>query len=249
MDLQQVIGTVTNFTKHNSSLISSVAAGVGVVATAYLTARASFKAARAIRLDEQYNETTYESPRAQLWGRTKLVWTLYIPPVLLGGSTIFAIAGANRLANKKILAAQSLVAVSQRALSEYRDKIVQEFSPRKDQSIVDKVVADKIAQNPPPATLISGPGAVLCCELLTMRYFVSDVETLRKAMNDLNADLLKHDYVTLEDWYWRIGLQNTTQAPHIGWSSDKLMELIFSAALTEDGRPCMAFDYNYIQPV
>lgn len=249
MDLQQVIGTVTRFAKTNSSLISSVAAGVGTVATAYLTGRASYRAAHVIRRDEQYNETTYESERAQLWGRIKLVWKFYIPPVLLGTSTIFAIAGANRLASKKVIAAQSLVAVAQRSLADYRDKIVQEFSPRKDQSIVDKVVADKIAQNPPPATLITGPGSVLCCELLTMRYFVSEVETLRKAMNDLNATLLKHDWASLEDWYWRIGLQNTTQAPHIGWTSEKLMELIFSAALTEDGRPCMAFDYNYIQPI
>jgi len=247
--LSELLGTITNFTKHNSSLISSVAAGVGVVATAFMTGRASYRAAHVIKRDEQYNGTTYDSPRAQLWGRFKLVWTFYIPPVLLGTSTIFAIAGANRLAARKILAAQSLVAVSQRSLAEYRDKIVQEFSSRKDQSIVDKVVADKIAKDPPPATLISGPGAVLCCELLTMRYFVSDVETLRKAMNDLNALLLRQDYATLDEWYWRIGLQNTTQAPHIGWTSDKLMELIFSAALTEDGRPCMAFDYNYIQPI
>jgi len=247
--LSELLGTITNFTKHNSSLISSVAAGIGTIATAYLTGRASFSAARVIRQDEQYNGTTYESERAQLWGRIKLVWRYYVPPVLLGASTIFAIAGANRLAARKIIAAQSLVAVSQRSFAEYRDKIVQEFSARKDQSIVDKVVADKIAQNPPPATLISGPGAVLCCELLTMLYFLSDVETLRKAMNDLNALLLRQDYATLDEWYWRIGLQNTTQAPHIGWTSDKLMELIFSAALTEDSRPCMAFDYNYIQPI
>ena len=138
-------------------------------------------------------------------------------------------------------------AVTERAYSEYRDKVVEELGPRKDQSIRDKVVADQIANNPSPSqdVLVTGPGNVLCCELFTMRYFASDMEKLRRAQNDMNAKLLKHDYATFDDFYYIIGLRPTTTSGNLGWTSDKLMELIFSTALSDDGRPCITFEYNY----
>jgi hypothetical protein len=105
---------------------------------------------------------------------------------------------------------------------------------------------DRVTKNPPPEILVSGPGNVLCCEMWTGRYFTSDMESLRKAENELNARLLKHDYATLDDFYYLLKLPMTTSSGEAGWKSDKLMGLEFSTVLTPDGRPCLTFEYNYI---
>ncbi|MET0466307.1 MAG: DUF6353 family protein [Chitinophagaceae bacterium] len=250
MNLNQLLGAATHFLKVNSPVIASVGAGVGTVATAYLTAKASFRAAEVIRANEVENVPSDE-PRKRLWQRTCVVWKLYLPPALAGVSTLCFIAAANRFSAQKTLAATSALAVSERAYSSYRDKVVEEFSKRKDQSIRDKVVAEQIERNPPTKQVLAlaGPGKVLCCELYTMRYFISDMESLRKAENQLNAHLLKHDYVTLNEFYYHVGLRQTSVSGELGWTSDHLLELIFSTTMSEDNQPCIAFDYNYIHPV
>jgi|SRR5580765_2419927 Family of unknown function (DUF6353) len=224
--------------KAHSPIILSVLAGLGTLATVYLTGKASFEAAEILRKNKE---------ASSLKERTRLVWKCYIPTAISATSTIICIAGSNRLGARKTLAAQTAFAITERAYSEYRDRVIEEYGARKDQSIRDSIAEEQIKKNPPPAPdiLISGPGNVLCCELFTGRYWTSDMETLRKAQNELNARLLKHDYATLDDFYYIINLGPTTYSGEMGWKSDKLMELEFSTLLTEDGRPCLAFSYNY----
>jgi len=172
MNFNQLLGTATHFLKVNSVVISSVAAGVGTVATAYFTAKASFKAAEVIRANEVENVPS-ESTRERTWHRAKLVWKLYVPPALAGVSTLCFIGAANRFAARKTMAVTSALTVAQQSYSAYRDKVVEELGKRKDQSIRDKVVAEQVEKHPAPTQLVLGaaPGKVLCCELYTMRYF------------------------------------------------------------------------------
>jgi hypothetical protein len=245
-NLSQLTGSVLKSVKANSPLIFSVAAGVGTLATAFLVGKASFDAANLIREHEDKNPPAI-NPKERLKDRTRLVWKLYIPSAIATTSTIVCIAGAKRMEAQKTLAAHAALAFTERAYSDYRDKVVEEFGVRKDQSVRDKVVADQVKKDPPPSEniLVTGPGNVLCCELFTMRYFASDMEKLRRAQNELNSKLLKHDYATLDDFYYMIGLAQTTASGQVGWESSKLMELTFSTTLSEDGRPCITFEYNY----
>jgi len=244
--LTQLSGALLKHIKANSPHIFSVAAGVGTITTAILVGKASFEAARVIdRIEAEDGYAT--DPRERFKIRTKLVWKLYIPSAISTVSTIVCIVGANRMEAKKTIAAHAALAFTERAYSDYRDKVVEEFGARKDQSIRDKVVADQIANKPSPSqdVLITGPGNVLCCELFTMRYFACDMETLRRAQNELNSKLLKHDYATLDDFYYILGLKSTSASGNLGWTSNKLMELVFSTTLSDDNRPCITFEYNY----
>lgn len=251
MNLGDIGRLVRTNTKEHFPIILSVAAGIGVVSTSYLTAKASFQAYERIMVEESMNiGPDNRTNKERLIERTKLVWKLYIPAGLSAASTITCIIGANRVEAKKTIAAQTAFAVSQRVYSDYRDKVIEEYGAHKDQSIRDKIADDRVKLTAPSQdVLISGPGNVLCCEMFTGRYFASDMETLRKAENQLNAKLLAHDYATFDDFYYMVGLSRTTSSGQIGWKSNRLMELQFSTVLTEDGRPCLAFDYNYTEPL
>jgi len=248
--LTQLGGTVLRNVKARSPIILSVSAGVGVLTTAYLVGRASFQAAEVIRIEESIGGTAGD-PKQRLKERAKLVWRLYIPAAISTTSTIVCIVGANRAGTAKTLAAQTAFAVTERAYSEYRDKVIEEFGARKDQSIRDKVAADRVKDKPPSeqTVLMSGPGNVLCCELHTGRYFISDMESLRRAQNDINAKILKHDYATLDDLYYILGLKTTSTSGNLGWTSGRQLEMSYSTMLTEDNRPCITFEYNYIKPL
>lgn len=237
--------------KRNQTTLLSSAAISGVATTAYLTGVASFEAVEEIRRAQYMSDLNAKSHMFDTKEKAKLVWKLYIPAAASGLVTIVCIVGVAKVGNRRAMAAQAAFVLTERAYSEYRDKVIEEFGEKKDEGIRAKIADDRIRKNPPPTgdILITGPGNVLCCELFTGRYFASDMETLRKAQNDLNAQLLRQDQVSLEEWYYIIGLQPTSFSSDMGWTSDKMMELEFTSNLTEDGRPCLAFSYNYHRPL
>lgn len=233
--------------KEHGSLILSGFAAFGVFGTAYLTGKASYKAANVIRESEDQNGYPTDS-RERLKMRSKLVWKLYIPAGISATSTVICIISANRVETRKTIAAQSALAITQRVYSEYRDNVIEEFGKDKDQTIRDKMAEDRVKRNPPTPQdqlLLVGHGNVLCCELFTGRYFGADMSALKKAQNEINAKMLKHDYAVLDDLYYILGLNPTTESGHIGWNNGRLLELEFSSVLTDEGRPCLAFEYNY----
>lgn len=245
MNAHNFVKLIRRNTKEHSPVILSTFAALGTITTAYLASRASFQAARLIDEDES-SGGTHGDARERLMERTKLVWKLYIPAAISGTTTVVCIAGANRVGANKIIAAQSALGVTQQLYSDYRDKVIQEFGSRKDETIQAAVAEDRVKNNPPKDVLIAGPGNVLCCELYTGRYFSSDMESLRRAQNDINVKVLAHDYASLFDFYYEVGLGATTESSNLGWKSNKLMELKISAVLSDDGRPCLAFEYNYV---
>lgn len=250
MKVPQVINTVVAPLKRNSTTILTTTSITGVVTTAYLTGKAAVQANHVLTAHDIYDSSERDR-KERIKTRVGLVWKLYIPAAASGAVTIGCIVGTSRIGNKRTAAAQAAFVLTERAYSEYRSKVIEEYGERKDQGIRDSIAADRVANNPPPAILVAGTSAgnILCCELHTGRYFVSDMETLRRAQNDLNERLLRHDQCTLDDWYHLIGLPGISTSGDLGWNSDKLLELEFTTVLTDDGRPCLAFNYNYVKPL
>lgn len=226
--------------KSNSPAILTALGVSGTITTAYLTGKASYRAAQ--RLSE---EPAWLSNRE----KAELVWDLYVPAAFSGAFTIGCIVGATRISSKRAAAAYSIVTLSEKAFEEYREKVVEKLGERKEQEVRDEIAQSRVDSHPGGSAIVVGSGNVLCCELFTMRYFQSDMESLRKAENNINAKLNQHDYATLDDFYYMVGLGFTSDSGSIGWQSDRLMSLDFTTTLTGDGKPCLAFGYNYTRPL
>lgn len=245
----KLINSLVTMVKRNQTTLLSSSAIVGVGTTAYLTGRATVKAVRIVDLEEGRGGTAGDA-KQRLKERVHFVWKLYVPAAASGVLTSACIIGVAKVGNKRAMAAQAAFVVTERAYSEYRDKVIEEYGEKKDEKIRDAIAQDRVNQTAPKQEVyIAGSGTVLCCESYTGRYFMSDIETLRKQMNELNANLLRHDQISMETWYYMIGLEPTAYSSDIGWSSDRLMELQFTSTLTPDGRPCLVFTYNYHRPL
>lgn len=243
MNLISLAHSAQKVIKSNSPAILTALGVSGTIGTAYLAGKASYRAAIRIR-DHEYMEARENDPLT-IGEKIELVWDLYVPAVAAGAVTVGSILGANHISSKRTAAAYSLLAVAEKGFAEYRDKAIEVHGEKKDQMIREEIAKDHIRANPPGETILVGSGPVLCCELFTGRYFNCDMEKLRKSQNDVNAKLMSDMYVTLSDFYYMIGIPPTSDSGRIGWEADKQLSLDFTSILCEDGRPCLAFDYNY----
>jgi hypothetical protein len=75
------------------------------------------------------------------------------------------------------------------------------------------------------------------------------MESLQRARNAVNAWINENRYATLNDFYNEIGLPPIESGSHQGWDQGEFMDFSFSAVLTEENKPCMAFNYNYVRPL
>lgn len=247
MKIRSIVNSVESFLKSNSTTILTAFGVSGVVSTAYLVGKASFAAANVIR-EEEETVGAIVGTKEKIKEYTPLVWKLYVPAGVCGAATIGCIIGAQRIGSKKTAAAQAAFSITERAFSEYREKVVEHIGKGKEQKIRDELAQERITKNPPGHPVIVN-GNVLCCELHTGRYFMCDMETLRRAQNTTNHIIIRDDYATLDDFYHEIGLPKTDHSNDIGWKVGRLLELEFTTALTEDGKPCLAFAYNYTKPL
>lgn len=236
--------------KSNSPEILTALGVSGLVTTAYLTAKAAFKASDVVRENEAA-AGPHEERKERIKERTKLVWKLYVPAGISGALTITCIICSSKASGRRTTAAVTAYSLTERAFSEYKEKVVEQIGQGKEQKLRDELAQERVTKNPVGSreVIVVGKGHVLCCELFTNRYFRSDMETLRKAQNDINMKVNNHHYVTIDEFYDIIGLPYTSNSNFFGWDSDKQMELKFTTVLTEDGEPCLAFDYNYTKPL
>lgn len=246
--ISNFIANTNKYTTRHSPVIMTGIGVAGVLTTAYLAASAGFKAARAIDEDEAKMGIS-DDPAQRFKEQARLTWQFYVPPVITGAATIGAFAYASRLGAKRTAAAVSAYTITEQAFSRYKEKVVEELGPHKEQVIRDDIARDLVAQKASSEVVILGRGEVLCCEMHTRRYFMCDMEQLRKAQNEINAEINTQLYVSLDEFYDLVGLPPTAHSSELGWDSDRLMELEFSTVMSEDGRPCLAFDYNYVKPI
>lgn len=247
MDLHQIAKRAEKLLADNSPVILTAMAVTGSLTTAYLTGKASFKAADILRRNHEakarVNGLDYQEPTFKQ--DFQLLWKLYIPAMGSGLLTISCIVGANRIGMRRAAAMASAYSLSEKAWGEYKDKVVEKMGERKEQGVRDEVAQDRVNRNPVSGReiIITGNGEVLCCDSITGRYFESNVESLRKAQNDMNKKIIHDMYATLSDFYDYIKLPTTPFSNEVGWNSDNLLELNFSTVLAEDGRPCISLDY------
>lgn len=242
MKLQQYVQKLERFTRDNSTSLLAATAVTGIITTGYFAAKAGYESAGIIA--EAERTTPYPLSTKE---KFLLVWKRYIPATSSGAVGIAAIIGSASINARRTAALTAAYSITEKAFSEYKEKVIETIGDNKERKIRDEIASEKVQQNPPNATnVIVGSGDVLCLELHTGRYFQSDMETLRRAQNDINSKLISQNEATLSDLYYILSIPQTSSSSYSGWTSEKMLSLEFSSQLHE-GKPCLAFDYNYIK--
>lgn len=106
---------------------------------------------------------------------------------------------------------------------------------------------DKVEKNPVVTreVIITEKGNTLCYDAVSGRYFKGDIEKIKKAECELNRQMRDEMYISLNDFYYEIGLDNIKLGDELGWNiDDGYIDLSFSSQLASDGTPCLVIDYT-----
>jgi hypothetical protein len=241
MGFASIARSAQQFISNNSPAILTGIGVAGVITTGYLAAKAGYKSAEQIITTESELGERLE-PKEKI----KLTWKNFLPAMGVGASSAAAIIGSQRISSRRTATLASLYSLSERAFSEYKEKAVEVLGKHKAIQVQDEIANERIKNDPPSdhQILFAGGGETLCYEVFTGRYFFSDVEKLRKSQNDLNAQIINGMYASLNDWYCIIGLPQIDIGERVGWTTDNMLELGFSAVL-RDEKPAIAIHYNH----
>lgn len=229
----------------NAPTITTAIGIVGTFTTAILSAKAGYSSAEKIRRDEAIRRVR-DIPPATLQEKAKMTWTEYIPPAVIGSITVAAILSTNHIHRNRAAALAAAYSLSERTFTEYRQKVAERFNPSQELAAYDDMKQDRVRKNPPKDNeiFIAETGDVLCYDDMTGRYFMSSMEKLRKAVNDINATIINGSYASVSEFYDIIGLEPTSISEELGWTSDNLLELKYSTVLSKDNRPCISISFG-----
>lgn len=246
MKLKSLQYSATKFVGDNSPTILTGIGLFGLVATAYLSGKASYRAAELIREEEDQSlRPGVELEPLAARDRVEMCWKLYIPAIVTGSLSVMAIIGANRIGSRRAAAVTAAYAISERAYDEYRSKVVEKMGETKERKLRDELAQDRITRHPlgDQQAIDTGGGKDLCYDTWNGRYFWSSMETIKQAQNRINYKVNHHNYASLSDFYDFLGLDRTKTSDELGWGLSEQMELNFSTTVSDRGQPVLVMDF------
>lgn len=218
----------------------------GMITTTVLAVKATPKAIRMLEVERDlkkgasdWNEDISLTPIETV----KATWKCYIPAVVTGTISIACLIGAGSVHTRRTAALATAYKLSETALSEYKEKVIETIGEKKEQIIKEKIDKDHVDKKPVSKSevIITKKGNTLCYDYLSDRYFESDIDQIKKVENALNKQIL-HDlcgYVSLNEFYDELGLNHIGVGDDIGWNVDRLIDIRISSQIADDGRPCI----------
>lgn len=225
---------------HESS--PTILAGIAVGGVVYVGYQAAVDTSKAMKL---LKEAEKDGPLTRA-DKFKLCWKCYIPTAIASAGTITAMICSNRIGAKRTAALAAACTLSEKAFRDYKEELAKVID-EKDQEKVHDILDQKHLGEVPLERgnqVIVPDGKVLCFEAYCGNYFYSNINTIRRIMNDINDELRSSMYVSLNEVYGAIGIPYNKAGEEVGFNIDHPVDFIFTSQLTEEGQPCLVVDYR-----
>ena len=234
-------------TKYSPGILTGIGIA-GMIGATFMAVEATPKALYLIETKKEESEVEELTPVETI----KTCWKCYIPATLTTVVSAACLIGASTVSAKRNAALATAYSISEAALREYQEKVVEVVGEKKEKAVRDAVAKDQIERDPvtkSEVVIIDSNSNTLCYEPLSGRYFKSTIDKIKKAEIKLDRQMIQEMYVSLNDFYWEIGLDGTDLGDKMGWNLSKgYMDLSFSSQLADDGTPCAVIVYG-IPPV
>lgn len=216
---------------------------VGMASTTILAVKATPKAIKLIEAKKRELEVKSLTPVEAV----KTTWKCYIPAAVTGAMSTACLIGASSVSARRNAALATAYNVTRVALNDYKDAVVETIGEKKEQVVRDAVAKKKIERDPVTNTevIVTERGTTLCYDAVFGRYFRSDIDTIKRAVNELNRSIVSSMYASLNEFYDEIGLPPIEIGDKLGWNMDDgQIEVDFSSQLAADGTPCLVISFN-----
>lgn len=245
-DLSNIVKSVQAVVKKYSPEILTGIGIAGMVTTTVTAVRATPKALTLIEKRKSELETDQLDKKEIV----KTVWYCYIPPTIIGSVSILCLVGASSTNLRRNAALATAYTLSESTLREYQEKIVNSIGEKKEKKIRESLVEEKVVNDPIRDVILTETGGnTVCYDVISGRYFKSDRDTINRIVNDLNRKMRDEMYITLNEFYYELGLDEIRIGSDLGWHIDNgYIDIDFSSHLSANGIPCLVMDYR-VAPV
>lgn len=176
-----------------------------------------------------------------------VTWKCYLPAAILSFTSAACIIGANKVHMRRAAALATAYKLSETALTDYKDKVVKVLGEKKEQAVRESMAKDDLEKHPVSKSeiIITKNGTTRFLDPISGRHFLSDIEQIKKIINELNRQMLVYDYVSLNEFYDEVGLDHIPLGNDLGWKiTDGLIKPLFSSQIDDDGVPCIVLKYE-----
>jgi hypothetical protein len=190
--------------------------------------------------------------------RAREIFMVYWPTAAMGVLSASCAIGAQSMNSRRQGALEALYISAGNTIAEYQKKVIETIGEKRAENFTSEMDNDILKKNPPPVddSMIArtGNGNELCYDRFSGRYFYSDMESIRRAFNDANRDLLRYNSVSVNEFYDCMNLDHTDAGYMLGWNVDcHEIQPAFSSQLAPNGKSCIVFGFatppktNYYQ--
>jgi len=230
----------SSLSKHSPEILVGIGI-TGMVTTTVLAVKATPKALKLIE------ETKKEERKDKLTPieTVKATWKCYIPAAVTGVSSATCLICANSIHLKRSAALAAAYKISETALTEYREKVIETIGEKKEEVVREKINKERLEKNPVSnnEVIVTKKGDTLFYDHLSGRYFKSDIDKIKSSVNELNRKMLSWNYASLNDFYDELGLSHIELGDGVGWNIDKMLEVDFGPGLADNQTPCLVLEY------
>lgn len=185
----------------------------------------------------------------------KETWVDYLPGFLMGVATIGSIISGQHIALQRAAISSAAYSLAQDHLLKYQAKTKEIVGHKKELDISDALSQDQVNlantgqyNKSKEVIIVSGKGEVLFLDAYTNNYFMSDMNTVKQAVNNFNFRLNQEMFLSLNEFFDDLGLPAIPAGDKVGWDVQKgLLEIRYSTTLTSEGTPCVVLNY-FVEP-
>lgn len=176
--------------------------------------------------------------------KVKKTWKCYVPAAVGYCASAACIVAATATKSKRHAVLAGAYKVSETAFIEYRSKVKEMIGEEKEKEVRDSIAKDRVEDR--PVFINQGrKGGYLCYDMLSGRYFESDIDKIQKVVNEMNYKLLNDNILSLNEFYFELGIKGTSFGSEQGWDISKgMIEVSFSSIISENDEPCIVLHFD-----
>lgn len=220
--LKNALDNSVRYLKSNSTTVLTCVGAIGAVATSVLTAKATIKAVKIVNEAECSRKEELDKKEI-----IKLTYRCYIPPMVIGASSMACIFGANVLNKNQQAALMSAYALIDNSFKEYKGKLKELYGEETHNNVINALAIEKAREVQiysdgifTTSTIAIQDGTSeprLFYDEYSGRYFESTIEQVMSAEYHLNRNYILRGDVTLNELYEFLGLDTTDYGDAVGW--------------------------------
>lgn len=241
LNIASYVKTAKSVITANSPVLLLGTTIAGVVTTGVLAAKAGYRA-RGI-VDETQARMNEEEASHDLTNQEiiQLTWMCYTLPAISAAGTIASAVGTHTIHTKRANAMAALYAVTSNKLDDMTERAEELLGPKKTQQLQNDVAQRAVDREEfeDSEILMTDDATTLCYDEMSGRFFMSSMQRLEGAINDINRQLIAEGDASLNDYYDHVGLPPIQMGNSMGWSGGKI-DGKFGSTVAKDGRPAIS---------